>query len=113
MADTQTGREEKVSAATAVLVGALAPGVNGTTWNTLKSAFVMLGLSLVVMLALSISSSDSSLVLHVSFLVIITLTLFLLLTWFLGQTGLVSIEHQMQDLHLVPIDASKINKKRE
>ncbi|CAK7350570.1 unnamed protein product [Dovyalis caffra] len=69
-----------VSSAQAVLLGALAPGVNGPTWNTLKSAFFLLGLCLAVMLGLAFSSSDSSLVLHVGFLVIITATLFLLLS---------------------------------
>ncbi|CAN1129605.1 hypothetical protein LINPERPRIM_LOCUS17531 [Linum perenne] len=93
-----------VSSAEAVLLGALAPGVNAPTWNTLKSAFFLLAVSLAVMLGLAFSSSDSSLVIHVGFLVIITATLFFLLSWFLSQTGLVSIEHQMQDLDLVPKD---------
>ncbi|XP_024029128.1 uncharacterized protein LOC21397632 [Morus notabilis] len=111
MADAQSVREE-VSSAKAVLLGALAPGVNGPTWNTLKSAFLLLGLSLSLMLALAISSSDSSLVLHVGFLVLITATLFLLLSWFLAQTGLVTIENQMRDLDLVPNAGSETNKKR-
>ncbi|XP_062095730.1 uncharacterized protein LOC133801514 [Humulus lupulus] len=110
MADSQSGREEKVSPATAVLLGALAPGVNAPTWNALKSAFVMLGLSLVVMMILAITSSDSFMALHVALLVIITATLFALLSWFLAETGLVSIESQMQDMNLVPND--KDNKKK-
>ncbi|GFZ06211.1 hypothetical protein Acr_18g0003810 [Actinidia rufa] len=72
--------EEDVSSAQAVLLGALAPGVNGPTWNTLKFAFLMLGLCLAAMLGLAFSSSDSWLVLHVTFLVLITGTLFLLLS---------------------------------
>ena len=110
-----------ISSAEAVLLGALAPGVNvrsisfskilllfyiylhicshvyevliqglvfllfgfqGPTWNTLKSTFLMLGLCLAVMLGLAFSSSDSSLILHVAFLVLITITLFLLLNWY-------------------------------
>ncbi|XVE51361.1 hypothetical protein DITRI_Ditri02bG0034000 [Diplodiscus trichospermus] len=71
-----------ISSAQAVLLGALAPGVNGPTWKTLKSAFLMLGLCLAVMLGLAFSSSDSSLILHVAFLVLITITLFLLLNWY-------------------------------
>ncbi|KAL2344063.1 hypothetical protein Fmac_005348 [Flemingia macrophylla] len=89
-----------LSSAQAVLLGALAPGVNGPTWITLKSTFLMLGLCLAVMLALAFSSSDSWLMFHVAFLVLICLTLFFLLSWFLAQTGLVSIEHQMREMGL-------------
>ncbi|XWS19614.1 hypothetical protein CRYUN_Cryun31cG0030700 [Craigia yunnanensis] len=96
-----------ISSAQAVLLGALAPGVNGPTWNTLKSTFLMLGLCLAVMLGLAFSSSDSSLILHVAFLVLITITLFLLLNWFLEQTGLVSVERQMQEMDLVPNDRQR------
>lgn len=87
-----------VSSATAVVLGALAPGVNGPTWVTLKSSFLLLGLCLTFMLALAFSSSDSWMVFHVAFLVLICLTLFLLLSWFLAETGLVSVEQQMRDL---------------
>ncbi|XP_030460179.1 uncharacterized protein LOC115680504 [Syzygium oleosum] len=104
--------KEDVSPATAVLLGALAPGVNGPTWNALKMAFVMLGGSLAVMMGLAFSSSDSWLTLHVSFLVMITLALFLLLSWFLAQTGLVSVETQMQDLNLVPNNQTEKEKVR-
>ncbi|XP_039055475.1 uncharacterized protein LOC120198176 [Hibiscus syriacus] len=90
-----------ISSAQAVLLGALAPGVNAPTWNTLKSTFLMLGICLVVMLGLVFSSSGSSLIPHVSFLVLIVVPLFLLLNWFLEQTGLVSIEHQMQEMDLI------------
>ncbi|KAK7319701.1 hypothetical protein RJT34_04426 [Clitoria ternatea] len=89
-----------VSSAKAVFLGALAPGVNGPTWITLKSTFLMLGLCLAVMLALAFSSSDSWLMFHVAFLVLICVTLFLLLSWFLAETGLVSIEHQMREMGL-------------
>lgn len=100
MESKQSG--EEVSAATAVLLGALAPGVNGPTWNTLKFAFLMLGASLAAMLGLAFSSSDSALILHVTFLVLITGTLFFLLTSFLAQTGLVSVENQMKEIGLAP-----------
>ncbi|XP_021293953.1 uncharacterized protein LOC110423870 [Herrania umbratica] len=96
--------ERDISSAQAVLLGALAPGVNGPTWNTLKTAFLMLGLCLAVMFGLAFSSSDSTMILHVAFLVLITITLFLLLDWFLEQTGLVSVERQMQEMDLVPND---------
>ncbi|CAN1280853.1 hypothetical protein LINPERPRIM_LOCUS17531 [Linum perenne] len=79
-----------VSSAEAVLLGALAPGVNAPTWNTLKSAFFLLAVSLAVMLGLAFSSSDSSLVIHVGFLVIITATLFFLLSWYSTKSSLYS-----------------------
>ncbi|KAF2303315.1 hypothetical protein GH714_016594 [Hevea brasiliensis] len=91
-----------ISSAKAVLLGALTPGVNGPTWNTLKSVFLMLGACLAVMLGLAFSSSDSPLILHVGFLVLIAAALFLLLSWFLSQIGLVSVEHQMQEIDCVP-----------
>ncbi|KAJ0082804.1 hypothetical protein Patl1_10678 [Pistacia atlantica] len=145
------------SSAEAVLLGALAPGVNVPTWTILKSAFLMLGLCLFVMLGLAFSSSDSSLLLHVGFLVLIAASLFFLLSWyisplsykvsyfefhlfvcafafselafllsvapffssfsefyimFLGQTGLVSVEHQMQEMNLVPNNNQR-NKKNK
>ncbi|KAB2601229.1 hypothetical protein D8674_002234 [Pyrus ussuriensis x Pyrus communis] len=95
---------EPISSANAVFLGALAPGVNGPTWTTLRFAFVMLGVCLTVMLGLAFSSSDSWLVFHVAFLVLITATLFLLLNWFLAQTGLVSVEHQIREMGLAPYD---------
>ncbi|XP_061371446.1 uncharacterized protein LOC133314033 isoform X3 [Gastrolobium bilobum] len=100
-----------VSSAQAVLLGALAPGVNGPTWITLKSTFLMLGLCLCVMLALAFSSSDSWLILHVAFLVLICLTLFLLISWFLSETGLVSIDHQMREMGLEHKDHLEKNRK--
>ncbi|CAN4078918.1 unnamed protein product [Withania somnifera] len=71
---------EQVSSAQAVLVGALAPGVNAPTWNTLKIAFLMLVVCLVVMLG------------------------------FLAETGFVSVDHQMEELGLVPKDEDKSKK---
>ncbi|XVF40472.1 hypothetical protein PTKIN_Ptkin01aG0116300 [Pterospermum kingtungense] len=96
-----------ISSAQAVLLGALTPGVNAPTWNTLKSTFLLLGLCLAVMLGLAFSTSDSSLILHVAFLVLITITLLLLLNWFLEQTGLVSVERQMQEMNLIPNDRQR------
>ncbi|XP_014621119.1 uncharacterized protein [Glycine max] len=85
MENRNTGSDAgDVSSATAVLLGALAPGVNGPTWITLKSTFLLLGLCLAVMLALAFSSSDSWLIFHVAFLVLICLILFLLLSWAIG-----------------------------
>ncbi|KAK7369035.1 hypothetical protein VNO80_11069 [Phaseolus coccineus] len=101
-----------VSSAQAVLLGALAPGVNAPTWITLKSAFLMLGVCLAVMLALAFSSSDSWLMFHVAFFVLICVTLFLLLSWFLAETGLVSVEHQMREMGLEHKDHSENQKSK-
>ncbi|CAI9087427.1 OLC1v1021495C2 [Oldenlandia corymbosa var. corymbosa] len=77
--ETKSSGREDLSTAQAVLIGALAPGVNSPTWNTLKIAFLMLGLSLVAMMGLAFSSSDLTMTLHVVVLVLITGTLFFLL----------------------------------
>ncbi|XP_039054254.1 uncharacterized protein LOC120196531 [Hibiscus syriacus] len=100
-------RKGDISSAQAVLLGALAPGVNAPTWNTLKSTFLMLGICLAVILGLVFSSSGSSLILHVSFLILIAIALFLLLNLFLEHTGLVSIEHQMQEMDLIVKDRTR------
>ncbi|XP_019169423.1 PREDICTED: uncharacterized protein LOC109165208 [Ipomoea nil] len=102
--EAKQAEREEVSAAQAVFVGALAPGVNAPTWNTLKIAFLLLAVCLATMLGLAFSSSDYMLTLHVTFLVFITGGLFLLLTRFLAETGLVSVEHQMQEIGLAPKD---------
>ncbi|KAH7568906.1 hypothetical protein ACOSP7_012008 [Xanthoceras sorbifolium] len=109
MSNKQSGKAE-ISSAEAVFLGALAPGVNGPTWNTLKSTFVMLGVCLAVMLGLAFSSSDTFLILHVGFLVLIAVSLFMLLSWFLAETGLVSVEHQMQEMDMVPNDQQRSKK---
>ncbi|XP_076951502.1 uncharacterized protein LOC143624889 [Bidens hawaiensis] len=101
---------DNVSSTTAVFLGALARGVNGPTWNALKGAFLMLGVCLCVMLGLAFSSSDFMLVLHVTFLVFITGTLFFLLSSFLAQTGLVSVEDQMQEIGLAPSQSETMKK---
>ncbi|KAL3519777.1 hypothetical protein ACH5RR_017926 [Cinchona calisaya] len=101
-------RPEDLSSAEAVLIGALAPGV--PTWNTLKIAILMLGLSLIAILGIAFSSSDTALTLHVAVLVLITGTLFLLLSSFLSQTGLVSVEQQMKEIGLAPKEAGEDKK---
>lgn len=87
-----------ISSANAVLLGALASGVNDQTWFVLKVTFLLLGLCLTSMLALAFSSSDFSIVGHVLLLVTIGAVLFLLLNRFLAQTGLVSVEQQMKEM---------------
>ncbi|GMH15832.1 hypothetical protein Nepgr_017673 [Nepenthes gracilis] len=102
---------EDVSSAKAVLLGAFAPGVNGPTWNTLKFILLVLGLCLIAMLALAFTRSDIALILHIGFLVLIALVLFFLMSRFLEETGLVSIEHQMQEMGLMPKDCKETSKK--
>ncbi|KAL6562122.1 hypothetical protein OROGR_003129 [Orobanche gracilis] len=99
------------SSAEAVMLGALAPGVNGPTWNTVKIAFLLLGVCLAAMLGLAFSFSDSSLIFHVTFLVFIAGSLFLLLSSFLAETGLVSVEYQMEEMGLGTKDAEGRSKK--
>lgn len=89
-----------LSSAEAVLLGALAPGVNGATWSVLKMTFVMLGVCLVFMLSLAFMSSDFIIVGNVLLLVMLSAVLFILLNGFLAQTGLVSVEQQMEEMGL-------------
>ncbi|KAJ3709162.1 hypothetical protein LUZ61_012867 [Rhynchospora tenuis] len=97
------GKEElkDMSSTKAVLMGALASGVNGPTWFVLKVIFLLLGVSLIAMFALAFSSSDFVIVAHVTFLVFIGAVLFVLLSGFLAQTGLVSVEQQMEEIGLL------------
>ncbi|CAH8253761.1 unnamed protein product [Arabidopsis lyrata] len=97
----------QISSTEAVFLGALAPGVNGPTWNTLRIAFLLLGLCLAFMLSVAFTSGQSMLLVHVGFLIVIASTLFILLNWFLAQTGLVQVETQMQELNLSPSDKTK------
>ncbi|CDY46284.1 BnaC05g21720D [Brassica napus] len=92
----------EISSTEAVLVGALAPGVNAPTWNALRFAFLLLGLCLTFMLSIAFTSGQSMLLFHVGFLIVIASSLFVLLNWFLAQTGLVPVETQMQELNLAP-----------
>ncbi|KAI3957651.1 hypothetical protein C5167_009030 [Papaver somniferum] len=109
--DTSNNRKEDVSPATAVLLGALAPGVNAPTWFVLKMSFLTLGISFAVILGLAFTSSDITMIIHVTLLVLITGTLFFLLSSFLAETGLVSVEQQMQDIGLAPKDEVEPKKK--
>ncbi|XP_013629656.1 PREDICTED: uncharacterized protein LOC106335627 isoform X1 [Brassica oleracea var. oleracea] len=128
-------QRSEVSSTEAVLLGALAPGVNASTWNTLKLSFLMLGLCLTFMLSIAFTSGQSMLLVHVGFLIVIASSLFVLLNWYiiqgrltrgtsgakpcappsiiiikcflLRQTGLVPVETQMQELNLAPTDKTK------
>eukprot|EP01018_Ginkgo_biloba_P025423 Gb_14333 [translate_table: standard] len=91
---------DKVPVGEAVLLGALAPGVNQPTWVVLKCAMLALGACLAVMLYVALYSSSMVMVFHVLVLVMLSGMLFLLLNWFLSQTGIVSVEQQMKDMNL-------------
>uniref|UniRef100_A0A0D3CE75 RNase H type-1 domain-containing protein n=1 Tax=Brassica oleracea var. oleracea TaxID=109376 RepID=A0A0D3CE75_BRAOL len=111
-------QRSEISSTEAVLLGALAPGVNAPTWNALRFAFLLLGLCLTFMLSIAFTSGQSMLLFHVGFLIVIASSLFVLLnclkcsvSWglmstyasrFLAQTGLVPVETQMQELNLAP-----------
>ncbi|KMZ66039.1 hypothetical protein ZOSMA_2G00500 [Zostera marina] len=91
---------KEISSTNAVLLGALASGVNAPTWSVIKTSFAMLGLCLITMLVLAFSSHDLVIVGHVLFLVILSGVLFVLLSSFLSQTGFVSVEQQMDEMGL-------------
>ncbi|CAI0407503.1 unnamed protein product [Linum tenue] len=74
-------RKSGVSPAEAVLLGALAPGVNVSIAFCFLSQLLYLAVKLHNCFSLAFSSSDSALVLHVGFLVLIAATLFFLLSW--------------------------------
>eukprot|EP00262_Sarcandra_glabra_P010199 TRINITY_DN25162_c0_g1_i1.p1 TRINITY_DN25162_c0_g1~~TRINITY_DN25162_c0_g1_i1.p1 ORF type:complete len:111 (+),score=21.41 TRINITY_DN25162_c0_g1_i1:321-653(+) len=103
--------DNNVSSAKAVLLGALASGVNGPTWFVLKIAFLTLGICLAAMLALAFLSNDFIMIMHVILLLVIGGLLFLLLNGFLAQTGLVSIEQQMEEMGLAAKDQVEPSKK--
>ncbi|KAG0488205.1 hypothetical protein HPP92_006760 [Vanilla planifolia] len=98
------------SSTKAVLLGALAPGVNAATWVFLKVAFMMLAICLTAMLSLAFVSSDFVIVGHVVLLVIIAALLFVLLNGFLAQTGLVSVEQQMEEIGILQTDRNPRDK---
>ncbi|XP_049931615.1 uncharacterized protein LOC126409717 [Nymphaea colorata] len=94
----ESSSQESVPAAKAVLLGALASGVNASTWSVIKMVFLSLGLCFAAMLFIAFASDEPTLILHVLILVSLGALLFLLLSWFLSQTGLVSVDQQMAEL---------------
>ncbi|XP_058072380.1 uncharacterized protein LOC131221217 [Magnolia sinica] len=105
-----TSGHNDISSTKAVLLGALASGVNGPTWSAIKITFLTLGVCFAAILALSFLSNDFIMIIHIILLVVISGTLFLLLSNFLAQTGLVSIEQQMEEMGLGPRDPIKVTK---
>ncbi|XP_077244358.1 uncharacterized protein LOC143884592 [Tasmannia lanceolata] len=103
--------DNNVSSAKAVLLGALASGVNGPTWSMIKITFLTLGVCLAAMLALAFSSSDFIMIIHVLLLVVISGILLVLLNRFLAETGLVSIEQQMEEMGIATKDQIELSKK--
>ncbi|ONK56124.1 uncharacterized protein A4U43_C10F4370 [Asparagus officinalis] len=109
--DKSTSKE--LSSAEAVLLGALASGVNGATWSVLKITFLMLGVCLIAMLSLAFISSDFVIVGNVLLLVVISAVLFILLNGFLEQTGFVSVEQQMEEMGISQNNSSTDKDKDE
>ncbi|KAL0798845.1 hypothetical protein Bca101_054020 [Brassica carinata] len=58
------------------------------------------------MLSVAFTGGQSTLLVHVGFLIVIASSLFVLLNWFLAQTGLVPVEAQIEELNLAPSDKS-------
>ncbi|KAL2635922.1 hypothetical protein R1flu_007401 [Riccia fluitans] len=97
---SEASRGRKLGAGEAVLLGALATGVNGPTWFLIKAVLVALAASLVLLLHVAIRSSSTMVLLNVIFLIIIAGGLALGLIWYVSQTGLVPVEKQMAELNL-------------
>ncbi|KAF6141895.1 hypothetical protein GIB67_037863 [Kingdonia uniflora] len=88
-------------------------GFQGPTWSVVKITFLTLGLCLAAMLGLAFSATDWTIIVHVTFLVLISGVLFFLLNSFLAETGLVSVEQQMQEMGLAPKEISEPSKKSQ
>ncbi|KAL0928393.1 hypothetical protein M5K25_000270 [Dendrobium thyrsiflorum] len=82
------------------------------TWAVLKITFMMLSFCLIAMLSLAFISSDFIIVGHVILLVIIGAVLFVLLNGFLAQTGLVSVEQQIEEMGISQNDRHLKDKKK-
>ncbi|OAE21202.1 hypothetical protein AXG93_4012s1330 [Marchantia polymorpha subsp. ruderalis] len=111
--DQQESKAKKPGAGEAVLLGALATGVNGPTWFVIKAVLVALAASLVLLLHVAIQSSSWMVLLNVVFLIVIAGGLALLLSWYVSQIGLVSVEKQMVELKLVDEPSETGTKKTE
>lgn len=94
----------KASAGEAVLLGALAQGVNAPTWTFLRMVLLALAASLLFMLAVAINIQGFGPLLHVLVLILVAITLFILLNWFISETGIVPVEQQMAELNLTDAD---------
>ncbi|KAL3683916.1 hypothetical protein R1sor_001938 [Riccia sorocarpa] len=107
----KASRGRKPGAGEAVLLGALATGVNGPTWFLIKVVLVALAASLFLLLHVAIRSSNTMVLLNVIFLIIIAVGLALGLIWYVSQIGLVPVEKQMAELNLAD-GASEAGAKR-
>ncbi|KAL6611177.1 hypothetical protein ACP70R_039105 [Stipagrostis hirtigluma subsp. patula] len=97
---------DEVSSAEAVLVGALSSGVNAPTWFMLKITFLLLAVCFTAMLSLAVSSQNFVIVAHVLLLLTIGTVLFVLLSRFLAEVGLVPVEQQMQEMGIHKSEAT-------
>ncbi|KAL6880515.1 hypothetical protein ACP4OV_012080 [Aristida adscensionis] len=101
----------EISSAEAVLVGALSSGVNAPTWFALKVVFLLLAVCFTAMLSLAFSSKNFVIVGHVLLLVTIGAVLFVLLTRFLAEVGLVSVEQQVHEMGIHKTEATDKDKR--
>ncbi|KAH7292159.1 hypothetical protein KP509_29G053600 [Ceratopteris richardii] len=101
--------EKQVDNTKALLIGTLAPGVNAPTWAAWKVVMLGLAISLGALLWVALRSTSSALLIHVLLLICFAVALFALLTWFVGETGFVTVDQQMKDLNLAE-DENKASK---
>lgn len=92
--------EGKVDTTQALLIGTLAPGVNAPTWVAWKVVMLALAVSLGALLWVALGSTNLALLGHVVLLIGLAGTLFALLSWFVAETGFVTVDQQMKDLNL-------------
>eukprot|EP00249_Psilotum_nudum_P007234 c20414_g1_i1 orf=71-454(+) len=91
--------QQRPQAATALVLGIFASGVNAPTWVVVKVVMVALGISLMVLLQVALQFSSIKLVGHVLILMLLAGVLFTLLCWFISQIGLAAVEQQLEDLY--------------
>ncbi|CAM6046079.1 unnamed protein product [Sphagnum compactum] len=96
----EKNNNNKAGAGEAVLLGALAGGVNAPTWTVLRTVLLALVISLLLLLAVAWNSAGFAPLFHVILLITIAVTLILLLNWFISETGLVPVEQQLMELNL-------------
>lgn len=94
----------KAGAGEAVLLGALAHGVNAPTWTFLRVVLLALAASLLFMLSVAANISGLGTLLHVFFLILVAVSLFVLLNWYISEIGIVPVEQQMAELNLTDAD---------
>eukprot|EP00250_Pteridium_aquilinum_P006599 c16485_g1_i1 orf=339-659(-) len=92
--------EARVDTTQALFIGTLAPGLNAPTWVAWKVVMLGLAVSLCALIWVAIGSTNSALLGHVVLLIVLAGALFALLSWFVAETGFVTVDQQMKDLNL-------------